>query len=118
LLELWEHYAGAKNEALKDCTTDSASACWNHIPETVLQASFGWKEGREADWFLAGAAELERLSTLSKQPYSPKRRIPAQQHLLHSTQHGSTHRRSPGVVPMTTNTTFAMTSSSLRILAL
>lgn len=60
--ELRERFARAIDEALEDCPADSAAVRWNHIREAVFQTAldtFGKRERKSADWFEAGANELE-----------------------------------------------------------
>ena len=60
--ELRQRFANAIDVALEDCPTDSATQQWNHIREAVFQTAldtFGRRERKSADWFEAGATELE-----------------------------------------------------------
>ena len=61
-----ECFAETMENALEDCHTDSATARWNYIRDTMYEAApdaFGMRERKSEDWFEAGIKELEPAIT-------------------------------------------------------
>lgn len=61
-----ERFAETMEKALEDCPTDSTTARWNYIRDTMYEAAsdaFGMRERKSEDWFEAGIKEMEPAIT-------------------------------------------------------
>ena len=78
--KLREHFSMTIDKALENCPTDSATARWDFIRDTVHKAAkdtFGTGGKKSEDWFQAGIEEMEPVITAKRAALLEYKRNPS-----------------------------------------